>query len=114
MPTLFSEFKLKGRTIKNRIVFPPIVCFGYSNEKGMVTHRNTRHYELRAEGGAGIIVTEATCVRPDGKASASQLGIWSDDHVQGLKGIPAVVKKQWCAFSDPDPPCRACFTSPVK
>ena len=71
---------------------PPMVCFGYTDEDGFVTQRNIDHYRERAEGGAGIIVTEATCVNKDGRVGLSQLGIWSDDHIDGLSRIAEIVK----------------------
>jgi NADPH2 dehydrogenase len=89
---LFSEFTLKGHVIKNRIVFPPVVCFHYSGEDGLVTDRNIEHYRLRAEGGAGIIITEATAVCKDGRLAPIQLGIWSDDHIPGMQEIATTVK----------------------
>jgi NADPH2 dehydrogenase len=92
MPTLFSEYELKGFTVKNRVVLPPMVCHGFAAPNGFVSEKNIQHYHLRAEGGGGIIITEATCVRPDGKASPNQLGIWSDEYINGLSKISATVK----------------------
>jgi NADPH2 dehydrogenase len=92
MSTLFSDYTLKKFTIKNRVVFPPVVCHGFASPNGFVSEKNVQHYRLRAEGGAGIIITEATCVRPDGKASPNQLGIWSDYYIEGLNKISSVVK----------------------
>jgi len=89
---LFSGFDLKGFRVKNRIVFPPMVCFGYAGEDGIAGPKNIEHYRLRAESGAGILITEATAVQKDGRASASQLGIWSDDHIEGLGGVTATVR----------------------
>lgn len=93
MTTLFTPLRINGHTVKNRIVFPPVVCFHYAGSDGIVTPRNIEHYRLRAEGGAGIIITEATAVRTDGKLAPFQLGIWSDEHVPGMQKISAVVKK---------------------
>lgn len=93
MPTLFSEFQLKGFTIKNRIVFPPVVCFRYAGSDGIVVDRNLAHYKARAEGGPGIIITEATAVWKDGRLAPFQLGIWSDEHIPGLSRISEIVKK---------------------
>ncbi|MDP4282367.1 MAG: NADH:flavin oxidoreductase [Bacteroidota bacterium] len=93
MTTLFSTFDLKGHTVKNRIVFPPAVCFHYSGDDGMVTDRNYEHYRLRAEGGAGIIIQEATSVWKPQRLASFQLGIWSDDHIPGLCRIASVIKK---------------------
>jgi NADPH2 dehydrogenase len=93
MQTLFAEFLLKGLKVKNRIVFPPVVCFGYAKEDGVVTKKNTEHYHQVAAGGAGIIITEATAVWKDGRLATSQLGIWSDDHINGLSRIALEVKE---------------------
>lgn len=93
MPTLFSELKLKKHIIKNRIVFPPVVCFHYSGDDGLVIDRNVAHYKARAEGGPGIIINEATAVWKDGRLAPFQLGIWSDDHIPGLNRIVEVVKR---------------------
>ena len=71
---------------------PPMVCVGYASDDGMVTQRNIDHYRERAEGGAGMIVTEATCVTKNGRLSATQLGIWSDEHIEGLAQIAETVK----------------------
>ncbi|TSA26258.1 MAG: NADH:flavin oxidoreductase [Bacteroidetes bacterium] len=92
MLPLFSSFNLKGIPVKNRVIMPPMVCFGYAGDDGFVTRRNLHHYRERAEGGAGIIVTEAACIRKEGRTANSQLGIWSDDHIEGLSHIPEIVK----------------------
>ncbi len=93
MPTLFSNYTLKNHTIKNRIVFPPVVCFHYAGNDGIVVDRNVTHYTARAEGGPGIIITEATAVWKDGRLGPFQLGIWSDEHIPGLSRIAETVKK---------------------
>jgi NADPH2 dehydrogenase len=92
MTNLFSEFNIASHKIKNRLVLPPMVCFGYPEEDGLVTPKNLLHYKLRSEDGAGIIIVEATCVKPDGKAASKQLGIWSDTHIPGLATIADVIR----------------------
>jgi 2,4-dienoyl-CoA reductase-like NADH-dependent reductase (Old Yellow Enzyme family) len=92
MQSLFSKFPLKGLKVKNRIVFPPIVCFNYAGEDGIVTTRNIEHYRQMASGGAGIIITEATAVSKDGRLAPFQLGIWSDEHIAGMEMIATAVK----------------------
>jgi len=91
-PYLFSGFTLKGFRVKNRIVFPPMVCFGFAGEDGIAGQDNLEHYRLRAESGAGIIITEATCVTKEGRAAPSQLGIWADAHIAGLSEITTAVR----------------------
>ncbi len=90
---LFSNYKLKNHIIQNRVVLPPMVCFNYSNQNGLANDKNVKHYEARAQGGAGIIVVEATCVDKEGRLADTQLGIWCDDHIQGLSKISAVCHK---------------------
>jgi 2,4-dienoyl-CoA reductase-like NADH-dependent reductase (Old Yellow Enzyme family) len=89
---LFSGFKLKGLRVKNRVVFPPMVCFGYTGDDGFASAKNLEHYRLRAESGAGIIITEATSVKKDGRAATTQLGVWSDEHIAGLCEIATIVR----------------------
>jgi NADPH2 dehydrogenase len=93
MSGLFSELKIKNKTIKNRIVMPPMVCFGWSDNSGVVVEENIRHYEKRSEGGVGVIILEATCVNKDGRLADTQLGIWSDEHIEGLKKITEACSK---------------------
>ena len=90
--SLFSGFDLKGSRVKNRIVLPPMVCFGYAGDNGSVSRKNLDHYRLRAESGAGIIITEATAVKKDGRTTHTQLGVWSDEHIAGLSAITTIVR----------------------
>jgi NADPH2 dehydrogenase len=87
MNKLFSEKSINASKIKNRIVMAPMVCFGYAKEDGLVTGKNIEHYEARAKGGVGLIIVEATCVNKNGRLADSQLGIWSEDHVEGLRKL---------------------------
>lgn len=89
---LFSVAQLKGFRVRNRIVLPPMVCIGYSDESGMVCERNLRHYNERTDGGAGIIIQEATAVRKEGRTAPGQLGIWSDDQIPGLSELSTLVR----------------------
>lgn len=78
---------LKGKPIRNRIVLPPMVLFGKSTNAGYVTEKHIEHYKARARGGAGLIIVEATSVQLNGRLSNDQLGIWSDEHIGGLRSI---------------------------
>ncbi|HBE77796.1 MAG TPA: NADPH dehydrogenase, partial [Firmicutes bacterium] len=78
MNRLFSEIAIGNGKVKNRIVMPPMVCFGYTGAEGMITEKNIGHYEARAKGGVGLIIVEATCVNPSGRLADLQLGLWSD------------------------------------
>jgi NADPH2 dehydrogenase len=90
MSNLFSEITIRNIKIKNRVVMPPMVCFGYSDDTGLVTQKNLDHYEARARGGVGLIIVEATCVTKNGRLANTQLGLWSDDHVEGFSKIARI------------------------
>ena len=87
MKTLFEPLNLKNLTLQNRICVPPMVCFNWSDESGLVSDRHVAHYKAIAQGGPGLIIQEATCIDPVGRLADSQLGIWSDEHIPGLKRI---------------------------
>jgi 2,4-dienoyl-CoA reductase-like NADH-dependent reductase (Old Yellow Enzyme family) len=91
---LFTEFKIKEMKIKNRICVPPMVV-GYT-EDGYVAEENIERYRALAKGGAGLIIQEATCVNRNGKLSRTQLGIWEDGQIEGLKKIVDVVHEEDC------------------
>jgi 2,4-dienoyl-CoA reductase-like NADH-dependent reductase (Old Yellow Enzyme family) len=54
---------------------------GFANEWHMV------HLGSRAIGGAGVVMSEATAVSPEGRISDVDLGIWKDAHIGYLKII---------------------------
>jgi 2,4-dienoyl-CoA reductase-like NADH-dependent reductase (Old Yellow Enzyme family) len=83
---LFDKCTLKGRELKNHIVFPPVVCFGWGID-GKLSQKHIDHYKAVAQGGAALIITEAACIRPDARLADSQPGIWSDDFIAGFSAI---------------------------
>ena len=82
----FEEYKIKNLVLKNRIVLPPM-CIYSSDNSGLVKDFHMTHYTSRAIGGVGFIVLEATAVVPNGRITSKDLGIWSDDHIPGLKSL---------------------------
>jgi len=92
MSKLFSSFTLKNLEIKNRIVMAPM-CQYSSNEEGYVKDWHITHYASRAIGGVGLIIIEATAIEPRGRISDKDLGIWRDEHIDGLKRIVDECKK---------------------
>ncbi len=91
MPEILQSITLRGHTVRNRIVMPPIVCFGWSTEDGNPTDRLVEHYRRRAASGIGLVVVEATCVLPEGRLSVPQLGLWTDGQVEGMRRIADVL-----------------------
>ena len=91
MDKLFTEITVGDLRIKNRIVMPPM-CMYQADNSGNAQDFHVTHYATRAMGGVGLIIVEATAVQPCGRISDQDLGIWSDDHIEGLKKITDQVK----------------------
>ena len=85
MPTLFEPLALRGITLKNRIIVSPMCQ--YSAVDGFANDWHLVHLGSRAVGGAGLILTEAAAVSPEGRISPEDLGIWQDEHVPMLRRI---------------------------
>lgn len=78
---------IKNVTIKNRFAIPPMVCFYWPDENGYVTEKNIEHYRMLAEGGAGLIIVEATAITKRAKLHESELGLWEDGQIDGFRKI---------------------------
>jgi NADPH2 dehydrogenase len=91
---LFEPYKIKEITLKNRIVMAPMCMYSSHNEDGKVENWHRTHYTSRAVGGVGLIIQEATAVTPQGRISPQDLGIWSDDHIDGLSELVSLMKEQ--------------------
>ncbi|WP_299290470.1 NADPH dehydrogenase NamA [uncultured Mucilaginibacter sp.] len=85
MAALFKPLKIKSIELKNRIVISPM-C-EYSSVDGFANDWHFVHLGSRAVGGAGLIITEATAVSPEGRITPDDLGIWKDEHLTELKKI---------------------------
>ncbi len=85
MSELFSPFKLRDLTFKNRVVVSPM-CM-YSSENGFANEFHLAHLGGLAMGGAGLILTEATAVSPEARISPEDLGLWRDEHITALAEI---------------------------
>lgn len=79
--------------MKNRIVMAPMCMYSSHNEDGHVQNWHRTHYTSRAVGQVGLIILEATAVTPQGRISPQDLGIWSDEHVEGLQELVALMKE---------------------
>jgi len=89
MSKLFSPFKLKDVTLKNRIVISPMCQ--YSAVDGFANDWHLVHLGSRAVGGAGLIIQEASAVTVDGRITYADLGIWKDEHIEKLKQIVSFI-----------------------
>ncbi|MCK8060133.1 MULTISPECIES: NADH:flavin oxidoreductase [unclassified Fusibacter] len=81
MSSLDQSIRVNKIEVKNRILMPPLVCFNWADDKGFETHDRASHYGLRAKGGAGVIVIEATAILKSGRLCDTELGLWDDAHI---------------------------------
>ncbi len=94
MNKLFSPLKLRDLVIPNRIFVSPMCQ--YSSPDGKPNSWHFVHYGSRAVGGAGLVLTEAMAVTPEGRISPEDLGIWSDEHAKAFTLSASFIKEQGC------------------
>jgi 2,4-dienoyl-CoA reductase-like NADH-dependent reductase (Old Yellow Enzyme family) len=92
MPHLFDPLTIRDLSLANRVVVSPM-C-EYSSTDGFVNDWHFVHLGSRAVGGAGLVLTEATAVLPEGRISPQDLGIWSDKHVEPLARVVRFIHEQ--------------------
>ncbi|MER5866770.1 NADH:flavin oxidoreductase/NADH oxidase [Kitasatospora sp. NPDC002040] len=95
MSALFEPITLRELTVPNRIWLAPMCMYSAAPDgpgAGAATDFHLAHLGARAAGGAGLVMTEATAVRADGRISPWDLGLWNDRQQQELARIAALVK----------------------
>jgi 2,4-dienoyl-CoA reductase-like NADH-dependent reductase (Old Yellow Enzyme family) len=83
--SLFLPLQIRSMLFRNRIAVSPM-C-EYSSVDGFANDWHLVHLGSRAVGGAGLVITEAAAVLPEGRISPDDLGIWHDDHIPALARI---------------------------
>jgi len=92
MSKLFSAFRLKGVTLKNRIVVSPMCQ--YSAVEGFPNEWHLVHLGARAVGGAALVITEATAVSREGRITHGCTGLWNDSQAEAWAPILDFVRRQ--------------------
>ena len=70
------------------------MCQYSAGPDGLPTDWHLVHLGTRAVGGAGLVMTEATAVLPEGRISPQDTGLWSDAHVDAWRPVTAFVAAQ--------------------
>ena len=92
MSLLFSPLTLRSLTLRNRVGVSPMCQ--YSSQDGFATDWHLVHLGAFATGGAGLVLTEAAAVTPEGRISPQDLGIWDDAHIPMLRHITEFCRAQ--------------------
>jgi len=90
-PPMFYPFELRGLRLANRIVVSPMAQ--YCAVDGVVTDWHLVHLGSRAVGGAGLVMTEMTCVSPEGRITPGCAGLWNDAQQEALRPIVEFVHR---------------------
>ena len=84
-PPMFTPFRVRGVTLKNRIIVSPMAQ--YSAVDGTVGDYHLVHLGARALGGAALVMAEMTCVSADARITPGCPGMYSDAHAQAWRRI---------------------------
>ena len=88
MSSLFDSIQIGAFKLANRIVMAPLTRMRAFEERSPGP-LNATHYALRAS--AGLIITEATSVTPQGVGYPNTPGIWSEKQVESWKEVTSKV-----------------------
>lgn len=88
MPTLLDPVRIGALELPNRLVMAPLTRMRAFDERSAGALQ-AEHYAQRA--GAGLILTEATSVSPQGVGYPNTPGLWSEKQVQGWAEVTAAV-----------------------
>ncbi len=84
-PPMFAPYRLRGLSLANRIVVSPMAM--YSARDGVPNDFHLVHYGTRAQGGAGLVYTEMTCVSAEGRITPGCAGLYAPEHVEAWRRI---------------------------
>ena len=91
---LFSELKISGITLKNRVTMAPLYL-GYAGEGGTVSGLLLDHYRLMAKSGVAMVVVEnSTIDHPAGSGSNRTIRADTDDNAAGLKELSSTIQRE--------------------
>jgi 2,4-dienoyl-CoA reductase-like NADH-dependent reductase (Old Yellow Enzyme family) len=90
-----APLEIREIALRNRIAVSPMCQ--YSSEDGFANDWHLVHLGSRAVGGAGLVCMEAAAIAARGRISPSDLGIWSDGHIEFLARITRFLHSQGAA-----------------
>lgn len=94
MINLFEPMSFKcGKAMDNRFMLAPLTN-SQSHEDGTLSGDEHHWLTMRAQGGFGATMTAAAHVQKVGQGFPGQLGIFSDDHLEGLTKLAGAINKE--------------------
>ena len=84
-PPMFTPFRLRGLTLRNRVVVSPMDM--YSAVDGVPGDFHLVHLGARALGGAGLVMTEMVCVSAEGRITPGCTGLYTGRQAESWRRI---------------------------
>ena len=97
MSRLFEPLTLRSRTARNRLWVAPMCQYSAEptgTAAGVPHAWHLVHLGSRAVGGAGLVLTEAAAVSPEGRISPQDVGLWNAEQAAAWAPIVAFVQAQ--------------------
>ncbi|MFG2786571.1 bifunctional salicylyl-CoA 5-hydroxylase/oxidoreductase [Streptomyces sp. NPDC048419] len=91
-PPMFTPFRLRGLTLRNRVVVSPMDM--YSAVDGLPGDFHLVHLGARALGGAGLVMTEMVCVSEEGRITPGCTGLYTTEQADSWRRITDFVHAQ--------------------
>lgn len=91
-PPMFTPFRLRGLTLRNRVVVSPMDM--YSATDGVPGDFHLVHLGARALGGAGLVMTEMVCVSPEGRITPGCAGLYTGRQADAWRRITDFVHRR--------------------
>jgi len=89
---LFDPIQIGSVAIPNRVVISPMQQYNGTRD-GFPTEWHSLHLPRFAVGGAGMVVTEALAVLPEGRLTWADLGLWDDAQIEPLARLAESVAR---------------------
>ncbi len=91
-PPMFTPFRLRGLTLRNRVVVSPMDM--YSATDGLPDDFHLVHLGARALGGAGLVMTEMVCVSPEGRITPGCTGLYTGRQADAWRRVTDFVHER--------------------
>src|SRR6202007_324874 len=83
---LFTPYRMGDLDLPNRIVMAPLTRMRAQSQDHVPTILQAEYYAQRAS--AGLIISEATAISPEGFGWADTPGLWTAGQVRGWARVP--------------------------
>jgi 2,4-dienoyl-CoA reductase-like NADH-dependent reductase (Old Yellow Enzyme family) len=90
MADLFTPFKLKDVTLRNRTVVSPMTM--YRSTDGKMDDFHVSYLGARAAGGFALVFPEQIAITPDGRTTVHCAGLYDDDQIEGHARVCAIIE----------------------